>query len=375
MVRFVLFDGAPSRAECLEAERDPPKNEARWISSTFSIAPPLNAVEPADRPLRQTRQADTPDDLEKRRGSVNARDAETETQRFADAEESVNEPGRRGFGGCPPRAKRPRITGPEQKTQGEETCSSFLFLPPPSQPRPPGQSFRSAKAVLDLANEADETDLVSFVVERDSTTRLSDPTLDANLSYAHNMTTVDDSYSSTADHSGSDVSMGPPPNLPWQISSLTKLSQVRSRFMAHRVSSAPGGQPYSHPIVSVLGAISSVVGKDTSAGRVTEISFEDDSGACVRIVSWGDQGDELARAIRIGDVVFFGKLAIVENKHTRVLELRLNGSTSQVGIAYRTRVFCSQDELYRYHAGYAKVSAEAEQVWTIVDWWMRNREQ
>jgi len=47
---------------------------------------------------------------------------------------------------------------------------------------------------------------------------------------------------------------------------------------------------------------------------------------------------------------------------------------SQVGIAYRTRVFTSQDELYRFHEAWSRTEGEARAVMEIVDWWKENRE-
>ena len=56
------------------------------------------------------------------------------------------------------------------------------------------------------------------------------------------------------------------------------------------------------------------------------------------------------------------------------LELSLIDTTSQVGIAYRTRVFDTQDEVFQFHEAWSRIEGEARAVMEIVEWWMQNRE-
>ena len=56
------------------------------------------------------------------------------------------------------------------------------------------------------------------------------------------------------------------------------------------------------------------------------------------------------------------------------LELSLIDNTSQVGIAYRTREFDTQDEVFQFHEAWSRTEGEARAVMEIVEWWMQNRE-
>ncbi|GAA5940984.1 OB-fold nucleic acid binding domain-containing protein [Sporobolomyces koalae] len=253
------------------------------------------------------------------------------------------------------------------------------MLPPPSQPRPLPPSrrtqaepslTRSQRHDKSFLDEANETTNVSFsrydstgaaLTTFDLTSNPERPSMIAINSFDED---DDTSYASSCD-----LSIGPPPALPWALHDLTKLDQLRNRYASLTSSTITTGVT-----VSVLGVITSVDSRETANSRVTELVLEDDTGANAKLVAWGNPGIELAQALRTGDVVFFGKLRLYRSNYSSNLELKLVEHTSQVGIAYRTRVFDSQDALYTFHENWAQEFGQARAVWDIVAWWNRHRE-
>ncbi|GAA5852148.1 hypothetical protein JCM5353_005710 [Sporobolomyces roseus] len=248
------------------------------------------------------------------------------------------------------------------------------MFPPPSQPRKPGEaSYRITRSQL----QHDNTTL-SFTRNPITNPNETTTSIQANLASIDrsSRSPSDSSSSSLLDDSSSlertgtsEISIGAPPRFLWKLHDLTKLDQLGSRLTSsssHR----------SNPTVSILGVVSVVNGKDTSVGRVTELVLEDETGSKVKLVSWGEQGVELTQWLRVGDVVYFGKVRLKRSKFdVTQLEVSLIDNTSQVGIAYRTRVFDPEDEeLYQFHSAWSRTEAEARVVLEIVDWWKQNRE-
>jgi len=270
------------------------------------------------------------------------------------------------------------------------------MFPPPSQPRKPGEaSYRITRSQL----QHDNTTL-SFTRNPITNPNETTTSIQANLASIDRSSRSPSSSSSSLNDSSSlertgtsDISIGAPPRFLWKLHDLTKLDQLGSRLTSsssHR----------SNQTVSILAVVSVVNGKDTSVGRVTELVLEDETGSKVKLVSWGEQGVELTQWLRVGDVVYFGSAYILsltlspferaewrsEESFAEVrlkrskfdvtqLEVSLIDNTSQVGIAYRTRVFDPEDEeLYQFHSAWSRTEAEARVVLEIVDWWKQNRE-
>jgi hypothetical protein len=119
----------------------------------------------------------------------------------------------------------------------------------------------------------------------------------------------DEQDSSYLDSSSLELSIGPPPALPWAIHDLSKLDQLRTMYQNfHSHSHQPHHDSSSNVIVSILGIISSLSLKETSNhGSLCEIVLEDETGGIVKLIAWGkEQAEELNQALRIGDVVYFG---------------------------------------------------------------------
>ncbi|GAA5921989.1 hypothetical protein JCM1841_000723 [Sporobolomyces salmonicolor] len=266
-------------------------------------------------------------------------------------------------------AKRVRISLPEEEPEDEASTSRFsascllslsvsaadasataFMLPPPTQLQP-HRSSRFPAASQPIHQPPHD---VSY------------PFPPTALDNTNQSTTFirDDSYASTF---GGGMSIGAPPRFPWKISSIVKLDKLRNRLRP------PSNNRDRDPEVSVLGAVSDVSRKDTSAGPVTEITIEDETGGLAKAVIWGDAGDELGTAIRRGDVVYFGHVKL-KHRDNQAIELRFGPRSSEVGICWRTRRFTAEDDCYHFHEGFREVLPEADAVLKVVEWFLRYRE-
>ncbi|GAA5953535.1 hypothetical protein JCM21900_006194 [Sporobolomyces salmonicolor] len=276
-------------------------------------------------------------------------------ERPEEKEERISESENEEEGAKPQMEKRPgkrvRISLPEEEPEDEASTSRFTFmLPPPTQSQ--RRRFSRFAAASQPIHQPPHD--VSY------------PFPPTALDNTNQSTTFikDDSYASTF---GGGMSIGAPPRFPWKISSIVKLDKLRNRLRP------PSNNRDRDPEVSVLGAVSDVSRKDTSAGPVTEITIEDETGGLAKAVIWGDAGDELGTAIRRGDVIYFGHVKL-KHRDNQAIELRFGPRSSEVGICWRTRRFTAEDDCYHFHEGFREVLPEADAVLKVVEWFLRYRE-
>lgn len=208
------------------------------------------------------------------------------------------------------------------------------MLPPPSQPRP-GQSQGTfqRKTTSRFAPQSQRHDVSRVSAANETTSNVDsfpsrarafehDDGDDTTFSRHYNLTSILEAASSSppppeapsrdvsADRdyptfsSSQDLSMGPPPALPWAIHDLTKLDHLRLRYNQHSLN--PNNPPDSSITVSVLAIVSSFDRKETGNGNLTEIVLEDETSGNTKLIGWGRQGEELSESLRVGDVVYFG---------------------------------------------------------------------
>ncbi|GAA5905397.1 hypothetical protein JCM5296_003706 [Sporobolomyces johnsonii] len=354
MPRFILFDGAPTLAECLASENQPNRPPRCWQTFELALpaAPPTRSTGPPPPTpppeASQFQDAETqPKNMLGEEEEVPAWADRTSSQ-FADADtsgEGERPEGRKELvpdsqdeeevfnGQVEERSgKRARISLPEDEPDEEASSSRFTFMLPP-----PTQSQRRRSSRFPAASQPIS---YPFPPTAPDTTNQSTTFIE------------EDSYASTF---GGGLSIGAPPRFPWKISSIVKLDKLRSRLRP------PSNNRDRDPEVSVLGAVSDVSRKDTSVGPVTEITIEDETGGLAKAVIWGDAGDELGTAIRRGDVVYFGHVKL-KHRDNQAIELRFDPRSSEVGICWRTRRFTAEDDCYHFHEGFREVLPEADAV-------------
>lgn len=103
----------------------------------------------------------------------------------------------------------------------------------------------------------------------------------------------DESYDATYSMGG--ISLGPPPQFSWQVHQLVALDQLRGRL---------ANQKKRFAKVSVLACVLTFEKRDTKVGSLTEVVLVDSTGQTATLVLWKEAGDEIARVIQRGDVIF-----------------------------------------------------------------------
>ncbi|GAA5897498.1 uncharacterized protein JCM6883_006720 [Sporobolomyces salmoneus] len=395
MTRYIIFTGAPTIAECRAPLLNPSEpRSSHWRTTTFEFSS-----------SEQGNDSTSPSTSKDRKTVEEVWDV-TGSQ-FKDA---VETPVRRGEEKERQRKRRRTTNASTQVAMEEESqCQSFFMFPPPSQPRVSRPSTQSQRpATRSRASEIvppsprqermrsnDTTRFSQFpdpsntVLEGDETTftrhynltsimeASSSPPHHETSSPSRSPTKNSEATDSFLDSSSLELSIGPPPNLPWSLHDLTKLDQLSRLHPVHSSSKHNGDSL----IVSVLAMISSVTLKEvlnqnTGMGmKLNEMVLEDETGGIVRLVAWGQQGEELNQVLRVGDLVYFGKVKLLKSNYNQSLELRLIEGTSRIGISFRTRVFEEhEDALYRFERVWIKELEQARTVYEIVDWWTTNRE-
>ncbi|GAA5965256.1 hypothetical protein JCM3765_006375 [Sporobolomyces pararoseus] len=401
MTRYLIFNDPPSLEQCLESIKNPHHSFiefGEWVETSFEFQdesttkPSRAAVAVWDTSGSQFKDA-TPDFIAQRRkrsssssSSSSGEVSLTRNENKKNKKSRISNEGGRGGGG------------------GDESiCQSFFMFPPPSQPR------QQKQQTLHDTTTTTTTTIPSYL--RTRTTKVTPPPQqdltddDTTFSRHYNQTSImmmmngssssplkeepDEGESSSFleeeenNNSSLELSIGPPPHLPWFLHDLTKLDQLRKRLIDHSSS----GSSSNGPIVSILSIISNINFKQVGGGenynnRLCELTLKDETGGKIKLIGWGQQAEELKDFLKIGDVVFFGKVRLMESKFstsstsstssTCSLELRLIESISKVGISFRTRVSrTEEDELYRFDlVGWSRELEQARAVKEIVDWWV-----
>ncbi|GAA5848415.1 hypothetical protein JCM3766R1_006152 [Sporobolomyces carnicolor] len=370
--RYIVFDGAPSTSECRASIN-------RLVPSFFSTrtasfnTTDLTARNSNQDPVKQPLQSNT------------VRQRPTQGGRVPD----------------------------------ESLCQSFFMFPPPSQPdslvhgaqrrSQPSRQARKRRRITNLSKISDNSndeieehatghgsrawarerggdedgsttftrhynpDSIMFdQLDATPSPPSASPQRNRDFSYESN-----GSYASAFESSSLELSIGPPPNLPWSLHDLTKLDQLRTRYDRHVSDNNVGSDSI---VVSVLAMVSTASTKEIASGNgsalhLTEIVLEDETGGIVKLIAWGQQGRELNQVLRTGDLVYFGKVKLVKSRYNQSLELKLIDAISRVGISYRTRIFDPEtDRLYTFDRAWATELEQARTVFEIVDWWTKNRE-
>ncbi|GAA6020084.1 hypothetical protein JCM11491_006389 [Sporobolomyces phaffii] len=347
MTRFILFNGAPTVTQCVASQRrslDPLRWDTTvvdWSQSCLNIsaAPTRPASDSGrsqfeDAPEHEPAPESEPDptrDVAKRRKTSHARPQHASVLLDGDGENSM--------------------------------CQSFFMFPPPSQPRP------TAVRPLDVGDATTTSHNDSTFLRHDLASILLASPPHASVGRPPPSPSERSDASAASSSSSLELSIGAPPALPWAIYDLTKLDQLRTR-LAH----AGAGGDSDSAVVSVLGVVVSVDVKETSRARLAEVVLGDETGGHGKVIAWGQEGDELNAALRVGDVVYFG-IKLIKSKFSGALELRLIERTSRVGIAFRTRVFDAlADGVYRFDRAWGRELEQARAVLDIVDWWTNHRE-
>ncbi|KAL7342443.1 DNA-Apurinic or apyrimidinic site lyase [Rhodotorula toruloides] len=341
MPRWIAFDGAPTVKLLLETVDATSSPCSAWQTFTFRLAPPSSP--------RSTSKGVRAGQDEGRRGTADdgrtggqqgagepAQVWDVTSSQFADADIS-----RRGdeAEAVPPSEtdedtllrvrKRPRRRStPSQESSEpvkEEARDDFegesrmsVMLPPLTQRRRRSTLFPPTQTANDITTST-----------LPPTAPLPDITAASTNCYG------DDSYAATQSIGG--ISLGPPPQFSWHVHQLVPLDQLRGRL---------ANQKKRYAKFSVLTCVLTFDKRDTKAGSLTEVVLVDSTGQTATLVLWKESGDEIARAIQRGDVIFVENLAIKE--YNGKIQLSFSDRESQLGICWRTHITEDADYDYRF---------------------------
>ncbi|BGO89616.1 hypothetical protein JCM10020v2_001248 [Rhodotorula toruloides] len=168
----------------------------------------------------------------------------------------------------------------------------------------------------------------------------------------------DDSYAATQSIGG--ISLGPPPQFSWHVHQLVPLDQLRGRL---------ANQKKRYAKFSVLTCVLTFDKRDTKAGSLTEVVLVDSTGQTATLVLWKESGDEIARAIQRGDVIFVENLAIKE--YNGKIQLSFSDRESQLGICWRTHITEDADYDYRFPEAWRHDIPQANAVLREAEWFRR----
>lgn len=154
--------------------------------------------------------------------------------------------------------------------------STGVMLPPPTQRRRRSTLFPPSQTANDITTSTFPP-----------TAPLPDITAASTDFYG------DDSYAATQSIGG--ISLGPPPQFSWHVHQLVPLDQLRGRL---------ANQKKRYAKFSVLACVLTFDKRDTKVGSLTEVVLVDSTGQTATLVLWKESGDEIARVIQRGDVIF-----------------------------------------------------------------------
>lgn len=327
MVRLVLFEGAPSVAQCYSSLDSATTATGSWDTFTVELSPPPSPhqstpTSPPRHSFKDAAPASQPPAKRRRPSPVlDGNPWDVTGSQFQDADESGAAPSRPANAAVSSsdsepdslevarrRARRRSSSSPEiqalkqededegaskisalhlpldhGKTQLTAHTQTGFMMPPPTQSRA-GHSavFRAEQSQPAVQPPHD----VSFP----SPPSAPLPDVSRNISDY----TADDSYDATY---ADGVSLGAPPHLPWKVYHLTPLNELRKKLL-----NARGAPP---PRVSVLATVNSFEQRDTANGKaLTEVTLIDDSGQHAKLVLWGAAGIEIAKFIRRADIIY-----------------------------------------------------------------------
>ncbi|BGP30090.1 hypothetical protein JCM10296v2_001842 [Rhodotorula toruloides] len=168
----------------------------------------------------------------------------------------------------------------------------------------------------------------------------------------------DDSYAGTQSIGG--ISLGPPPQFSWHVHQLVPLDRLRGRLANHK-------KRYSK--FSVLACVLTFDKRDTKVGSLTEVVLVDSTGQTATLVLWKESGDEIARVIQRGDVIFVENLAIKE--YNGKIQLSFSDRESQLGVCWRTHITDDADYDYRFPEAWRHDIPQANAVLREAEWFRR----
>ncbi|GAA5885479.1 hypothetical protein JCM6882_009637 [Rhodosporidiobolus microsporus] len=359
MPRFILFDGAPTLAQCLHTEKLPANSRGRW--RTFSVdLPPTRSTSPhlarttSDEEVKHDEE-DEDASKQRRTGLTTSQDEEVEPRasQFADAdttglfsaarkpdivpssqpnedEDDVDRPTKR--------ARRNEWHAEEENEDEDEantTKNTSVFLPAPSQNLSRHLLHRrfqlsQAASLLSQNNRSSRSHRLSHLAE---------------VSNASTIFSDDGGTSFDATYAAEAASMGTPPNFAWKVHQLISIGQLRNRI---------GKQ------VSILAAVVDYRASDEGSRAPSTVTLIDHSGQTAKLVLWKHVGRQVTEAIQTGDILFIGDVSVKE--YDGKAQLNFNDWTSRVGISWRTSVFSEEDEAYRFHEGWTESVPEAKRV-------------
>ncbi|GAA5851292.1 hypothetical protein JCM9279_001094 [Rhodotorula babjevae] len=376
MRRLVLFEGAPSIAQCYSSLNRAAQPAASWDTVTIDCSPPPSphqptphSPQPAPPASSKSPAADAQPTIKPEPPSpgFNGDLWDRTASQFRDAPESspvqserapvlpVDEPDSLELSRRRTRRRStpsPEVEGPEQKDEGEGFSRTSFMMPPPTQNRSRYSAvYRAQHSQPVLPPPHDD---VSFAFPP------SAPLLDLSRADTTANYTADDSYDATY---AEGASLGAPPQFAWKVYDLTRLNQLRKKLVN---SSNKGGPPLK---VSVLAAVNSFEQRDTAKSKLTEVTLIDDSGQHVKLAIWGAAGVEIGNVIQRADIVYVDNVALKE--YGGALQLSFSDRDSQLGICWRTHALDADDWAYRFHEGWRESLVEADEVLKQADWFAR----
>ncbi|BGP06057.1 hypothetical protein JCM10049v2_001876 [Rhodotorula toruloides] len=364
MPRWIVFDGAPAVKLLLETVDAPSLPASGWQTFTFRLAPPSSP--------RSTSKGVRVGQVAERHGTAGngsvgglkgageaAQVWNVTSSQFADADVS-----RRGEEAqAVPSSeldedtflrvrKRPRRRStPSQESSEpvkEEARDDFegesrmsVMLPPPTQRRRRSTLFPPSQTANDITTSTFPP-----------TAPLPDITAASTDFYG------DDSYAATQSIGG--ISLGPPPQFSWHVHQLVPLDQLRGRL---------ANQKKRYAKFSVLACVLTFDKRDTKVGSLTEVVLVDSTGQTATLVLWKESGDEIARVIQRGDVIFVENLAIKE--YNGKIQLSFSDRESQLGTCWRTHITNDADYDYRFPEAWRHDIPQANAVLREAEWFRR----
>ncbi|BGP22825.1 hypothetical protein JCM10295v2_001716 [Rhodotorula toruloides] len=213
------------------------------------------------------------------------------------------------------------------------------MLPPPTQRRRQSMLFPPTQSARDLTTSTFPP-----------TAPLADITGTSTDFYG------DTSYDATP----GGISLGPPPQFSWHLYQLVPLDQLRGRL---------ANQKKRYPKVSVLACVLTFEKRDTKVGSLTEVVLVDSTGQTATLVLWEEAGDEIARVIQRGDVVFAENLPIKE--YNGKIQLSFSERESQLGVCWRAHITDDADYAYRFPEAWRHDIPQVNAVLREAEWFRR----
>ncbi|GAA5830348.1 hypothetical protein JCM11251_001318 [Rhodosporidiobolus azoricus] len=365
MPKFVVFEGAPTVQQCLEAVQLPAGSRGSWRTFPVGLSAPRSTTPP---PRKARRDEDSTGDRARKRlllrttvtqSEAQEEDDDVKVSQFADADttglfsaarQAAVVPSSQPDGNDDHFERQTKRIRQEEQNLGEDgeeggddangTTPASALLPPPSQVNP-----RLSRLI--------RRNRFSLAPSFASQNRTSRSNLPLHLAEISNVSSTYTEEGATYDSTMiGDVRLGPPPEFVFGVHQLIAVNQLRNHVgrKAH-----------------VLACVLDYTAADEGSKAPSSVSLIDHSGQTTKLIAWKDTGRELLKQIRRGDVVYAGPVAVKE--YQAKTQLTYDDRESCLYIYWRSMMFDVDELEFNWDEKWveAEVAPQAKRVFEEVN--------